>query len=476
MKLLKLLPASGDHLTPRETVAELDKYIVGQNDAKRSVAIALRNRWRRQQVPENLRDEIAPKNIIMIGPTGVGKTEIARRLAKLTASPFLKIEASKFTEVGYVGRDVESMVRDLMELAVNMVKAEERDKVQAKAEAAVEERLLDLLLPGSTPGESSEGLGDEGLIEPMEGGSPENETPHTAKSDGGNTREKLRTMLRAGRLEERLVDLEVSQRAAPVVEIFSAAGMEEMDFNFKDMLGNLFPGKTKQRKVKLAEAREYLLQEEAGRLIDMDRVVEEARRKVEQNGIIFLDEIDKIVGRDGTRGPDVSREGVQRDLLPIVEGTTVNSKYGMLRTDHILFIASGAFHLSKPSDLIPEMQGRFPIRVELQSLGAEEFERILTEPENALIKQYRALLNTEGIRLTFTPEAVKEIAGLATKVNDRTENIGARRLHTVMERLLEEISFTAPDLTAQEITITDAYVRERLAALIDDEDLSRYIL
>jgi ATP-dependent HslUV protease ATP-binding subunit HslU len=468
MKLLKLLPASGDHLTPRETVAELDKYIVGQNDAKRSVAIALRNRWRRQQVPEALRDEIAPKNIIMIGPTGVGKTEIARRLAKLTASPFLKIEASKFTEVGYVGRDVESMVRDLMELAVNMVKAEERDKVQAKAEAAVEERLLDMLLPGSTP--------ETPAYENDEKAENDDKDTKSAKADGGGTREKLRTMLRAGRLEERLVELEVSQRTAPVVEIFSAAGMEEMDFNFKDMLGNLFPGKTKQRKVKLSEAREYLLQEEAGRLIDMDRVVEEARRKVEQNGIIFLDEIDKIVGRDGTRGPDVSREGVQRDLLPIVEGTTVNSKYGMLRTDHILFIASGAFHLSKPSDLIPEMQGRFPIRVELQSLGAEEFERILTEPENALIKQYRALLNTEGIRLIFTPEAVKEIAGLATTVNERTENIGARRLHTVMERLLEEISFTAPDLTAQEITITDAYVRERLAALIDDEDLSRYIL
>jgi ATP-dependent HslUV protease ATP-binding subunit HslU len=451
MKLLKFLPASGDHLTPQETVAELDKYIVGQKEAKRAVAIALRNRWRRQQVPENLRDEIAPKNIIMIGPTGVGKTEIARRLAKLTASPFLKIEASKFTEVGYVGRDVESMVRDLMELAVAQVKAQERDKVQAKAEAAVEERLLELLLPGSTPASEPEGEGD-------------------------NTREKLRTMLRSGRLEDRLVDLEVSQRTAPVVEIFSAAGMEEMDFNFKDMLGNLFPGKTRQRKVKISEAREYLLQEEAGRLIDMDRVVEEARRKVEQNGIIFLDEIDKIVGRDGTRGPDVSREGVQRDLLPIVEGTTVNSKYGMLRTDHILFIASGAFHLSKPSDLIPEMQGRFPIRVELHSLGPAEFERILTEPENALIKQYHALLNTEGIRLTFTPGAVREIAGLATRVNERTENIGARRLHTVMEKLLEEISFTAPDLANQEITITDAYVRERLAALIEDEDLSRYIL
>jgi ATP-dependent HslUV protease ATP-binding subunit HslU len=450
MELIRTLPTSGDQLTPREIVAELDKYIVGQKDAKRAVAIALRNRWRRQQIPENLRDEIAPKNIIMIGPTGVGKTEIARRLAKLTASPFLKIEASKFTEVGYVGRDVESMVRDLMELSVNMVKAEERDKVQAKAAEAVEDRLLDLLLPGSTP------AGTEG--------------------EPDNTREKLRAMLRAGRLEERFVDLEVSQRATPVVEIFSAAGMEEMDFNFKDMLGNLFPGKTKQRKVKVSEAREYLLQEEAGRLIDMDRVVEEARRKVEQNGIIFLDEIDKIVGRDQTRGPDVSREGVQRDLLPIVEGTTVNSKYGMLRTDHILFIASGAFHLAKPSDLIPEMQGRFPIRVELHSLGPDEFERILTEPENALIKQYQALLNTESIRLTFTPDAIKAIAALATRVNERTENIGARRLHTVMEKLLEEISFTAPELGAREITITDAYVRERLDALIADEDLSRYIL
>ena len=450
MEWLKALRGSGDHLTPREIVAELDKYIVGQEDAKKSVAIALRNRWRRQQVPEGLRDEIAPKNIIMIGPTGVGKTEIARRLAKLAHSPFLKIEATKFTEVGYVGRDVESMVRDLMELAVNLVKAEERDKVQAKAAEAVEERLLELLLPGQAPGQEAEGE--------------------------SGTREKFRNMLRDGRLEDRFVELETSQRVTPVVEIFSGAGMEEMEFNFKEMLGNLFPKGTKIRRVKVSEARELLLQEEASRLIDMDRVVEEARRKVEQHGIIFLDEIDKIVGRDHGRGPDVSREGVQRDLLPIVEGTTVTSKYGMVRTDHILFIASGAFHLSKPADLIPEMQGRFPIRVELQSLGAAEFERILTEPENALIKQYQALLETEGVHLTFAPEAVREIAALAAKVNERTENIGARRLHTIMEKLLEEISFTAPDLGDRSLTITADYVRERLADLIEDQDLSRYIL
>jgi ATP-dependent HslUV protease ATP-binding subunit HslU len=449
MELIKHLPHYGDHLTPREIVAELDKYIVGQENAKRSVAIALRNRWRRQQIPEELRDEIAPKNIIMIGPTGVGKTEIARRLAKLAHSPFLKIEATKFTEVGYVGRDVESMVRDLMELAVNMVKAAERDKVQAKAAKAVEERLLDLLLPGAAP-------------------APEGERDAT--------RERLRSMLRDGKMEERSVDMEVTQRVAPVVEIFSSTGMEEMEFNLREMMGNLFPQKSKTRRVKIAEARELLLQEESSRLIDMDRVVEEARRKVEQNGIIFLDEIDKIAGRDHTRGPDVSREGVQRDLLPIVEGTTVNTKYGMLKTDHILFIASGAFHMSKPSDLIPEMQGRFPIRVELNSLGPEEFERILTEPENALIKQYQALMATEGIGLKFGADAVKELALLATRVNERTENIGARRLHTVMEKLLEDISFTAPDLGAQEIAITADYVRDRLANLIADEDLSRYIL
>ncbi len=452
MALIKLLQGPGDHLTPREIVAELDKYIVSQEEAKKSVAIALRNRWRRQQVPEHLRDEIAPKNIIMIGPTGVGKTEIARRLAKLAQSPFLKIEASKFTEVGYVGRDVESMVRDLTELSVNMVKAEERELVKGKAEEAVEERLLELLLPSS-------------------GGKPEEE-----EEEGKSTREKLRRMLRQGRLEDRFLDLEVSQRVTPVVEVFSSSGMEEMEFNFKEMLGSLFPSRSKQRRVKVGEARELLYQEESQRLIDMDRVVEEARRKVEQHGIIFLDEIDKIVGRDHTRGPDVSREGVQRDLLPIVEGTTVTTKYGMVRTDHILFIASGAFHMSKPSDLIPEMQGRFPIRVELQSLGPKEFERILTEPENALIKQYHALMETEGITLEFSPEAVKELAALATRVNERTENIGARRLHTVMEKLLEDISFHAPELGRQKITVTDAYVRERLADLIEDEDLSRYIL
>ncbi len=452
MIMKRLLPGPRDHLTPREIVAELDKYIVGQEDAKKSVAIALRNRWRRQQIPEHLRDEIAPKNIIMIGPTGVGKTEIARRLAKLAQSPFLKIEATKVTEVGYVGRDVESMVRDLTELAVNMVKAEERELVKSKAEDAVEERLLDLLLPPS------------GAAKPEEEGS------------ASATREKLRAMLREGRLEERFLELEVSQRVTPVVEVFSSTGMEEMEFNFKEMLGNLFPSRSKQRRMKVGEAREILYQEESQRLIDMDRVVEEARRKVEQHGIIFLDEIDKIVGRDHTKGPDVSREGVQRDLLPIVEGTTVTTKYGMVKTDHILFIASGAFHMSKPSDLIPEMQGRFPIRVELQSLGPAEFERILTEPENALIKQYHALMETEGITLEFTPEAIKELAQLATRVNERTENIGARRLHTVMEKLLEDISFHAPELKKQKITVTDAYVRERLANLIEDEDLSRYIL
>jgi ATP-dependent HslUV protease ATP-binding subunit HslU len=475
MKWLKtLLPGPRDHLTPKEIVAELDKYIVGQEEAKKSVAIALRNRWRRQQIPEHLRDEIAPKNIIMIGPTGVGKTEIARRLAKLAQSPFLKIEATKFTEVGYVGRDVESMVRDLTELAINMMKAEERELVKGKAEEAVEERLLDLLLPGGT--KESKESGEEGFQGLLSEEKPDATKPHGPAPSRDTTREKLRTMLREGRLEDKFVDLEVSQRVTPVVEVFSNTGMEELEFNFREMLGSIFPSRSKQRRVKVAEARELLIQEESQRLIDMDRVVEEARRKVEQHGIIFLDEIDKIAGRDHSRGPDVSREGVQRDLLPIVEGTTVTTKYGMVKTDHILFIASGAFHMSKPSDLIPEMQGRFPIRVELQSLGPEEFERILTEPENALIKQYKALMETEGITLEFTGEAIKELAALATRVNERTENIGARRLHTVMEKLLEDISFHAPDLGKQKITITDNYVRERLSNLIEDEDLSRYIL
>jgi ATP-dependent HslUV protease ATP-binding subunit HslU len=377
MEWLKpLLPGPRDHLTPKEIVAELDKYIVGQEEAKKSVAIALRNRWRRQQVPEHLRDEIAPKNIIMIGPTGVGKTEIARRLAKLAQSPFLKIEATKFTEVGYVGRDVESMVRDLTELAINMMKAEERELVKGKAEEAVEERLLDLLLPGGT--KESTAHGEEGLPGLLSDEKPDPTKPPGTAPPRDTTREKLRTMLRSGRLEDKFIDLEVSQRVTPVVEVFSNTGMEELEFNFREMLGSIFPSRSKQRRVKVAEARELLIQEESQRLIDMDRVVEEARRKVEQHGIIFLDEIDKIAGRDHSRGPDVSREGVQRDLLPIVEGTTVTTKYGMVRTDHILFIASGAFHMSKPSDLIPEMQGRFPIRVELQSLGPEEFERILT--------------------------------------------------------------------------------------------------
>ena len=453
-------------LTPREIVSELDRYIIGQDKAKRSVAIALRNRWRRQQVPENLQDEIAPKNIIMIGPTGVGKTEIARRLAKLAQSPFLKVEASKFTEVGYVGRDVESMIRDLTELSIGMVRGEAQERVRVRAEETAEERLLDLLLPTRRRDDRGEDADGDKTLEVVR--------PSLEQED--TTREKMRRMLRSGKLDHRFVDLEVPDRNVPFVEIFSGTSMEEIDINLKDMFGNMFPKRTKKRKVKIPEALKLLEQEEAQRLIDMDEVTSEAISRVEQSGIIFLDEIDKIAGRDHAHGPDVSREGVQRDLLPIVEGSTVTTKYGMVKTDHILFIASGAFHMNKPSDLIPELQGRFPIRVELKPLTEQDFVRILTEPENALIKQYIALLETEGIELVFDESAIVEISEIAFSVNERTENIGARRLHTVMEALLEDISFSAPELEERQLTITASYVREKLSEIRQNEDLSRYIL
>jgi ATP-dependent HslUV protease ATP-binding subunit HslU len=450
-----------DDLTPKEIVSELDKYVVGQHDAKRAVAIALRNRMRRQKLPPDIAEEIMPKNIIMIGPTGVGKTEIARRLARLANSPFLKVEASKFTEVGYVGRDVESMIRDLVEIAIDMVREEKLEEVTEKAELQAEERLLDLLLPGApAPASSTAGFG----MATEEGDS------------NSRTREKFRQQLREGKLDEKMVELEVRERSTPAFEIISNQGVEEMDINIKDMLPNIFGQRMKKRKMKVSEAFEYLVQEEESRLIDMDQVTRTAVERVEQSGIIFLDEIDKIAGRESGHGPDVSREGVQRDILPIVEGTTVNTRYGMVRTDHILFIAAGAFHVSKPSDLIPELQGRFPIRVELKSLTMADFIAILTEPKSSLVKQYTALLETEGLKLEFTREALDEVAHFAFQVNESTENIGARRLHTIMERVLDEISFNAPELEEKAVKVDADYVKKMLVDIVKDQDLSRYIL
>jgi ATP-dependent HslUV protease ATP-binding subunit HslU len=463
-----------DELTPREIVAELDKYVVGQHEAKRAVAIALRNRMRRQKLPPEMAEEVMPKNIIMIGPTGVGKTEIARRLAKLANSPFLKVEASKFTEVGYVGRDVESMIRDLIEISIEMIREEKLEDVEDKAELNAEERLLDLLLP-STP---------QPAAPPSDGGSTQHSgigfgtaSSTTAIAEGGSrTREKLRQQLREGKLDDRIVEIETADKNMPAFEIISNQGVEEMGVNIKDMLPNIFGQRTKKRKMKVSEAFDYLIQEEEARLVDMDQVTRIALERVEQSGIIFLDEIDKIAGREGGHGPDVSREGVQRDILPIVEGTTVNTRYGMLRTDHILFIAAGAFHVSKPSDLIPELQGRFPIRVELKSLTVEDFIKILTEPKSSLVKQYTALLETEGLKLEFTRDSLEEIASFAARVNEGTENIGARRLHTIMERVLDEISFSASEMKDKDVKIDAEYVRKMLADIVKDQDLSRYIL
>jgi ATP-dependent HslUV protease ATP-binding subunit HslU len=498
------LELSLEDLTPREIVAELDKHVVGQRAAKRAVAIALRNRMRRQKLPPDIAEEIMPKNIIMIGPTGVGKTEIARRLAKLTNSPFMKVEASKFTEVGYVGRDVESMIRDLVEIAVDMVREEKLEEVEDRAELNAEERLLDLLLPPS-PAPAATGAPGPVVVDG-------NTFPPASQESHNRTREKLRQQFRESKLDDRTVEIDVRERSTPSFEIISNQGIEEMDINLKDVLPNLFGQRTKKRKMKVGEAFEYLVQEEETRLVDMDQVTRLAVERVENSGIIFLDEIDKIAGREGGHGPDVSREGVQRDILPIVEGTTVNTRYGMVRTDHILFIAAGAFHVSKPSDLIPELQGRFPIRVELQSLTVEDFVRILTEPKSSLTKQYTALLETEGLKLRFTKEALEEMARFAFRVNENTENIGARRLHTIMERVLDEISFMAPDMAKghsaeggvleiaasalengatvplpvsevdgpdgreRVVLIDPEYVRAMVASIVKDQDLSRYIL
>jgi ATP-dependent HslUV protease ATP-binding subunit HslU len=450
-----------DELTPRQIVAELDKHVVGQADAKRAVAVALRNRIRRQKLPAELAEEILPKNIIMIGPTGVGKTEIARRLARLANSPFLKVEASRFTEVGYVGRDVESMVRDLVEIAIDMVREEKLEEVAEKAEQNAEERLLDLLLPPLPPPR-----GDKTTLEAEE----------RQREQYQRTREKLRAQLREGKLDERQVEVDVRERSFPAFEIISSQGVEEMDVNFKDILPGLFGQRTKKRRMRVTEAMDYLIQEEENRLIDMDQVTRLAVERAEQSGILFIDEIDKIAGRERGHGPEVSREGVQRDILPIVEGTTVNTRYGMVRTDHILFIAAGAFHVSKPSDLIPELQGRFPIRVELKSLSVEDFIRILNEPKSALVKQYTALLETEGIQISFTPDALEEVARFAAQVNEQTENIGARRLHTIMEKVLDQISFEGPDLKEKVVRIDAEFVRQQLADIVKNQDLSRYIL
>jgi ATP-dependent HslUV protease ATP-binding subunit HslU len=463
-----------DELTPRQIVAALDKHVVGQKSAKRAVAIALRNRVRRQKLEPDMAADVMPKNIIMIGTTGVGKTEIARRLARMSNSPFLKVEASKFTEVGYVGRDVESMIRDLTEIAVEMMRVEKIEEIADKAEVNVEERILDLLLPPPKSSLSSSYFEFDDDETGIESPVASNDAPRDENFQ--RTREKLRTQLRAGKLDNRIVDIEVREKNFPTIELAGPQGVEEMGINMKDMLGNIFQGRTKRRKMRVDEAMEYLMQEEEERLIDMDSVARSAIERVESAGIIFLDEIDKIAGRESGGGPDVSREGVQRDILPIIEGTTVNTRYGMVKTDHILFIAAGAFHVSKPSDLIPELQGRFPIRVELEALTIEDFKRILTEPKNALIKQYQALLETEGIELEFTNDAIAAVAEFAAEVNEQTENIGARRLHTIMEKLLDEISYEGPDLEPKQQRIDAAYVNRMLSDTVKDRDLSRYIL